>query len=215
LVQNVIIALLALTALYVVFKVWADAWLYNIRMPLYAGYLTTVDWSILAALFALAVTAMFMRRASKALVAFLSLVPLTMLTVRYIQPFRWSPVSAELPLALLIGGLVALALADTERFISRKLRAAIVLLGGSALLWFWCWRGLSFISREFDSVFVFEANYPILAAAIARFVLLAYIPAVLFAAWWLISPKEIESLVLGKQDTSSESDGDVTNIPGT
>jgi hypothetical protein len=212
--RSAALAAIVLAAIYGVSKAIANSMLYNVNMPDYLHFLEPADWSILAVLFVLAVTALFIRSTSKELIAFLFLVPLTILTSRYLLMLGWLPDNGELPASLLIAGLVALTLADERRWGTAKLRASGIIAAGSVFLWLWCRFGLPFVSYNFEGLFVFEANYPIFAAAIARFALQAYIPAVLFAAWWFISPKEIESLVLGRQDASSESDADATKVSG-
>jgi hypothetical protein len=215
--RSAALAAIVLGAIYGVLKAIANSMLYNVNMPDYLHFLEPADWSILAVLFVLAVTALFIRSTSKELVAFLFLVPLTILTSRYLLMLGWLPDNGELSASLLIAGLVALTLADERRWGTAKLRASGIIAAGCVLLWLWCWLVLPNLSSEFEGIFVFEANYPIFAAAIARFVLLAFVPAVLFAAWWFISPKEIESLVLGKPELVPQqrnSDGNATNVPG-
>ncbi len=207
---NALIATLALTAIYGVMKGVSIATFYNVEMPRCLSFMETPEWSILVVLLTISVTTQFIRNASKGFVAYLILIPIAMLTFRYALSLDWLPANAHLPASLLLAGLAALLLATEGHFNRHKLRAIVVFVGGCVLLWLWCWLELPRISQQLHGAYGVNATYTIFSAAIARFALLAYIPAVLFAAWWFISPKEIESLVLGKHEPATmqrDSDG--------
>jgi hypothetical protein len=198
--RSVIYTVLVLVAVYGVLSALANVMSNHFTVPWALSFLDSLEWSIYVALFVLAVTTLLMRRASRELIVFLFLIPLTMQTSRLVLMLSWLPANGALTATLLLAGLVALALADEKRWSMPKLRAAGVLAAGSVLLWLWCWLVLPKIAYKFDGVYVFDASYPIFSAVIGRLATLAYIPAILFAAWWFISPKEIESLVLGKAE---------------
>jgi hypothetical protein len=215
--RSLLTSVLILAVLYGAARAFANALTYSDNTFWAVRGLSFIDdphWSIYAVLFALAVAALFTRRAPRELVIFLFLIPLTMMTSMFVLMLGWLPPSIALSATLLVSGLIALALTGENRWSAAKLRAAGILAVGYTLLWLWCLMILPRYSHEFGGIYVIEASYPIISAAIARFALLAYIPAVLFAAWWFISPKEIESLVLGKEEpTTRQRDGDGSLIP--
>lgn len=203
LAKTLIVSSIVLASAYGVLKSCIAALELEIDLQRYISFLDTPDWSMFVVLLALSTTALLTLRASKEFTTFLLLVPIAMITSRFVFMLSWLPDSTWIAFGFLIGGLAALYLASDGTPTRSKIRAALAIAAGCVLLWLWCWLVLPGVTKQVDNLLLTDTTYPFISAAIARFALLAYVPTILFAAWWFISPKEIESLVLGKPESAA------------
>jgi hypothetical protein len=209
---SVVISAFLLAAIYAVIK-YLEMTMPNGLPWFYTMVIDYASHSVWIMLFAVYLFAYFSRRSSRELLVFLIIVPVVTLAVQRLIEASWMG-EKWIGVALAIGGLAALALSAEGKFRGGKLRAAGIILFGSSLVWLYCRLVLPHIAEQFQVTMLSPASSPLAMALFARVALLLFIPAVLFAAWWFISPKEIESLVLGKEEpTTRQRDGDGSLIP--